>query len=319
MEVRFIGMRSSIQFGKMARLYTRNISRVCKINVSSCTTEPTGMRAIKNTHLKSLIMKTTNRILKITVLLIVFAFNSYTLFARNMNDRVITSNDTKPALPPSGFSNQYAIANGVKIHYVIGGHGTPLMLVHGFPQNWYMWNRLLPELSKHFTVIAPDLRGVGESDKPQSGYDKKNMAIDLHELVKKLGYKKIDIGGHDVGMMVAYAYAAQFPNEVNKLALLDALIAGIEPVWSQVKAQAWWFGFFSQPHSGEVAEGRMNLILQDFFPMVSFVKNSFTPREKAEFTRAYSVKGAATASFLSFVFDEDIKDNQEFRKNKLVM
>jgi pimeloyl-ACP methyl ester carboxylesterase len=264
-------------------------------------------------------MKTTNRILKITVMLIAFTFYAYTSFSRNVIDRATITNVIKPASPPKGFSNQYAIVNGIKIHYVIGGHGTPLMLVHGFPQNWFMWNRLLPELSKHFTIIAPDLRGVGESGKPQGGYDKKNMAIDLHELVKKLGYKKIDIAGHDIGMMVAYAYAAQFPKEVNKLALMDALIAGVEPVWSQVKAQAWWFGFFSQPHSAEVAEGRMNLILKDFFPAVSFVKNSFTPQEKAEFTRAYSVKGATRGSFLWFVFEQDIKDNQEFRKNKLAM
>jgi pimeloyl-ACP methyl ester carboxylesterase len=264
-------------------------------------------------------MKTRNRILEITVMLIAFTFNAHTSFSRNVIGQATITNVTKPALPPKGFSNQYAIVNGVKIHYVIGGHGTPLMLVHGFPQNWYMWNRLLPELSKHFTIIVPDLRGVGESDKPQGGYDKKNMAVDLHELVKKLGYKKIDIAGHDIGMMVAYAYAAQFPNEVNKLALLDALIVGVEPVWSEVKAQAWWFGFFSQPHSAAVAEGRMNLFLQDFFPMVSFVQNSFTPQEKAEFTRAYSVKGATTASFLWFVFDQDFKDNQEFRKNKLAM
>jgi pimeloyl-ACP methyl ester carboxylesterase len=264
-------------------------------------------------------MKTTNRILKIAVLLIAFTFYAYTSFSKNVIDRAAITNAAKPALPPKGFSNQYAIVNGVKIHYVIGGQGTPLMLVHGFPQNWYMWNRLLPELSKHFTVIAPDLRGVGESGKPQGGYDKKTMAIDLHELAKKLGYKKIDIAGHDIGMMVAWAYAAQFPNEVNKLALLDALIPGVEPVWSQVKAQAWWFGFFSQPHSAEAVEGRMNFILGDFFPAVSFVQNSFTPQEKAEFTRAYSVKGATRASFLWFLFDQDIKDNQAFRKNKLAM
>ena len=264
-------------------------------------------------------MKTPIRIFTITVMLIAFTCASFISFSKNITGHATVSKAVEPALPPKGFSNQYAIVNGVKIHYVIGGHGTPLMLVHGFPQNWYMWNRLIPELSKHFTIIAPDLRGVGESDKPKGGYDKKTMAIDLHELAKKLGYKKIDIAGHDVGMMVAYAYAAQFPNEVNKLALLDALLAGIEPVWSEVKAQAWWFGFFSQPHSGEVVEGRMNLFLQDFFPMISFVQNSFTPQEKAEFTRAYSVKGAATASFLSFVFDQDIKDNQEFRKNKLAM
>jgi len=264
-------------------------------------------------------MKTTNRILKIIVMLIAFTFNAYASFSKNTIDQAARTNDTKPALPPKGFSNQYAIVNGVKLHYVIGGHGTPLMLVHGFPQNWYMWNRLLPELSKHFTVIAPDLRGVGESGKPQGGYDKKNMAIDLHELAKKLGYKKIDIAGHDIGMMVVYAYAAQFPNEVNKLALLDALIPGVEPVWSQVKAQAWWFGFFSQPHSSEAVDGRMNFILEDFFPAVSFVQNSFTAQEKAEFNRAYSVKGATRASFLWFVFEQDIKDNQEFRKNKLTM
>jgi len=210
-------------------------------------------------------MKTTNRILKIAVLLIAFTFYAYTSFSKNVIDRAAITNVTKPALPPKGFSNQYAIVNGIKIHYVIGGHGAPLMLVHGFPQNWYMWNRLLPELSKHFTVIAPDLRGVGESGKPQGGYDKKNMAIDLHELAKKLGYKKIDIAGHDIGMMVAWAYAAQFPNEVNKLALLDALIPGVEPVWSQVKAQAWWFGFFQSATFSRSCRGKNEFHFRRFF------------------------------------------------------
>ncbi len=230
------------------------------------------------------IKKTLYAALIISVTTVLFIGNAHAMHEQPTG----TSKTLKPASPLKGFKHRYAIVNGVKIHYVIGGHGTPLMLVHGFPQNWYMWNRLLPELSKHFTVIAPDLRGVGESGKPQGGYDKKTMAIDLHELAKKLGYKKIDIAGHDIGMMVAYAYAAQFPDGVNKLALLDALIPGVEPVWSQVKAQAWWFGFFSQPHSAEAVEGRMNFILEDFFPAVSFVQNSFTPQEKAEFTRAYS-------------------------------
>jgi alpha-beta hydrolase superfamily lysophospholipase len=95
------------------------------------------------------------------------------------------SQNVKAANPPANFKHAVANVNGVNIHYVIGGKGEPLVLVHGFGQNWYMWNRLLPELSKHFTVIAPDLRGVGESDKPASGYDKKTMATDIHELVKK--------------------------------------------------------------------------------------------------------------------------------------
>jgi pimeloyl-ACP methyl ester carboxylesterase len=149
-----------------------------------------------------------------------------------------TDSALKPANPPAGFKHAYANVNGLKIHYVIGGSGEPLVLLHGFGQNWFMWNRLIPELSKHFTVIAPDMRGMGESDKPDTGYDKKTMATDIHELAKKLGYKSINLAGHDIGLMVAYAYAAQFRTEVKRLALLDALLPGIEPVWSDFSSKA---------------------------------------------------------------------------------
>jgi pimeloyl-ACP methyl ester carboxylesterase len=226
----------------------------------------------------------------------------------------------KPASPPAGFKHQYAQVNGVKIHYVIGGKGEPLLLVHGFGQNWYMWNRLLPELSKHFTIVAPDMRGVGESGKPAGGYDKKNMAVDLHELMKKLGYNHINLAGHDIGLMVAYAYAAQFPADVKKVALMDALLPGIEPVWSQVRAQAWWFGFFGMPHSGEIVAGKAGLFLTSFWPLVGYVKNSFTQAETNEFIRAYSVPGATTGAFNWFAaFPQDAKDNVELMKKKLPM
>jgi pimeloyl-ACP methyl ester carboxylesterase len=226
----------------------------------------------------------------------------------------------KPATPSAGFKNQYATVNGVKIHYVIGGKGEPLLLVHGFGQNWYMWNRLLPELSKHFTVIAPDMRGVGESGKPAGGYGKKNMAVDMHELMKKLGYQRANIAGHDIGLMVAYAYAAQFPADVKKIALMDALLPGIEPVWSQVRAQAWWFGFFGQPHSGELVSGKVGLFFTDFWPTVGFKNNSFTQAERNEFIRAYSVPGATTGAFHWFgEFSQDAKDNVKFAINKLPM
>lgn len=226
----------------------------------------------------------------------------------------------KPASPPPGFKHQYAQVNGVKIHYVIGGKGEPLLLVHGFGQNWYMWNRLLPELSKHFTIIAPDMRGVGESGKPAGGYDKKNMAVDLHELIKKLGFHHINLAGHDIGLMVAYAYAAQFPADVKKVALMDALLPGIEPVWSQVRAQAWWFGFFAMPNSGAIVAGKAGLFLDGFWPVVGYVKNPFTKTEKDEFIRAYSVPGATTGAFHWFgEFNHDAKDNLEFMKTKLTM
>jgi pimeloyl-ACP methyl ester carboxylesterase len=225
-----------------------------------------------------------------------------------------------PANPPSNFKHQYAIVNNVKIHYVIGGKGEPLLLIHGFGQNWYMWNRLLPELSKHYTVIAPDMRGVGESGKPATGYDKKNMAVDMHELMKKLGYQHVNVVGHDIGLMVAYAYAAQFPDEVKKLALLDALLPGIEPVWSQVKGQAWWFGFFAQPHAGELVSGKVGHFFTDFWPVVGFQKNAFTAAERTEFIRAYSVPGATTGAFHWFgYFNQDAKDNVELAKHKITM
>lgn len=252
----------------------------------------------------------------------------------------------QPAAPPAGFKHQYATVNGIRIHYVTGGSGEPLLLLHGFGQNWYMWNRLLPEFGKHFTVIAPDLPGLGESGKlpatgdvagggssagasatggsatggSATGYDKKSMAADIHALMEKLGYRKINLAGHDIGLMVAYAYAAQYGDEVKKLALMDALLPGIEPVWSQVKASAWWFGFFGWPASGQLVAGREGLFLKNFWPVVGHVKDAFTAAETAEFVRAYSVQGSTTGAFHWFgAFDQDAEDNKRFMQHKLTM
>jgi pimeloyl-ACP methyl ester carboxylesterase len=225
----------------------------------------------------------------------------------------------QPAAPPANFKQQTAYVNGVNIHFVIGGSGEPLVLVHGFGQNWFMWNRLLPELSKHFTVIAPDIRGVGESDKPAGGYDKKTMATDIHELVKRLGFSNINLAGHDIGLMVAYAYAAQFRNEVKKVALLDALLPGVDPVWADFSGRAWWFGFFARPVAGDLVAGKAGEFLTDFWTVVGHPE-SFTKEETAEFIRAYSTPGATTGSFHWFgAFPQDALDNREFMKQKLPM
>jgi pimeloyl-ACP methyl ester carboxylesterase len=222
----------------------------------------------------------------------------------------------KPAIPPANFRSAIANVNGVKIHYVIGGKGEPLVLIHGFGQNWYMWNRLLPELSKHFTVIAPDLRGIGESGKPVGGYDKKTIATDVYQLVKKLGYSRVSIAGHDIGLMVAYSYAAQYPAEVKRLALLDALIPGVEPMFTRYSEKAWWWGFFAWPASGELAKGRAKLFLTNFWPVVGYVQNSFTEAEKTEFIRAYSVKDASSFKWFA-AFKQDVQDNQQLLLHKL--
>jgi pimeloyl-ACP methyl ester carboxylesterase len=232
----------------------------------------------------------------------------------------LSAQTTKPAAPPAGFKSKIAQVNNIAIHYVIGGKGDPLVLVHGFGQNWFEWNRLLPELSKHFTVIAVDLRGVGESGKPATGYDKRTMASDIHELVKSLGYKSISIAGHDIGLMVVYAYGAQYGSEVKKLALIDALIPGVEPAWTEKRKLAWWWGFFSWSESGSLVAGKEREFLTNFWPVVGHVKNAFTKEEVNEFVRAYSTPGAVTGSFHWFgAFPQDAKDNANAAKNKLTM
>jgi pimeloyl-ACP methyl ester carboxylesterase len=128
-----------------------------------------------------------------------------------------------------------ANVNGVRIHYLKAGAGMrPLVLIHGFGDTSHMWALLFDEFGKEFTIIAPDMRGLGDSSRPATGYDKKTLAVDIHELVKSLGYHKIYLVGHDIGLMVAYAYAAQFPNEVERLALLEAPIPGVGDVWEKV-------------------------------------------------------------------------------------
>ncbi|HEY4336716.1 MAG TPA: alpha/beta hydrolase [Puia sp.] len=226
----------------------------------------------------------------------------------------------QPAAPPAGFAHFVATVNGIKIHYVKGGSGEPIVLLHGFGENWYMWHRIMPDLAKHFTVITPDLPGVGESGKPAKGYDKKTLAQDIHGLVKQLGYPKINLVGHDIGLMVAYAYAAQFPAEVKKLALLDAVIPGVEPLWSKYPMVAWWWGFFAWPASGELVAGKEKLFLTNFWPVVGYKVENFSAAEKAEFIRAYAVPGGTTGAFHWFgAFPQDVIDNKTLTAKKLPM
>ena len=112
------------------------------------------------------------------------------------------------------FSHHMVSVNGIQLHYVIGGHGDPVVLLHGWPETWYEWHHVMPALAKNYTVIIPDLRGLGDSSKPLTGYDGKTVAEDIHQLVTKLGFKKIFLVGHDVGSQPAYSYAAAHPTEV---------------------------------------------------------------------------------------------------------
>ena len=118
--------------------------------------------------------------------------------------------------------------NGTRIHYVEGGKGTPVLLLPGWPQTWWEFRKIMPELAKRHRVIAVDLRGMGGSAKPGLGYDKKNMAKDIHELTQALGYKQVNIAGHDIGAMVAYSFAANYPDVTLKICLIDVAHPGRE-------------------------------------------------------------------------------------------
>ena len=142
------------------------------------------------------------------------------------------------------FSHNTASVNGIQLHYVIGGHGDPVVLLHGWPETWYAWHKIMPALAKNYTVIAPDLRGLGDSSKPTTGYDGKTVAEDIHQLVTKLGYKTIFLVGHDIGTQVAYSYAAAHPTEVKKLAVMEFTIPGFAPPG---RPPIWWGVFHQVP------------------------------------------------------------------------
>ncbi|HKC65927.1 MAG TPA: alpha/beta hydrolase [Pyrinomonadaceae bacterium] len=214
--------------------------------------------------------------------------------------------------------------NGVRIHYLKAGTGkTALVLIHGFGDTSRMWIPLFEEFGKDYTVIAPDLRGLGDSSRPSSGYDKKTAAVDIHELVKSLGYERIDLVGHDIGLMVAYAYAAQFPNEVNKLALLEAPIPGIGDVWEKIynDPRLWHFHFVDSQMSLDLVKGRERIFLSHFWDEMSANPKAFSDSDRQMYARAYAQEGAMRAAFEYFkAFDrQDAEDNRKFAAHKLPM
>jgi pimeloyl-ACP methyl ester carboxylesterase len=137
-----------------------------------------------------------------------------------------------PDLPPGftdTFADRYVDVGGVSLHAVVGGHGRPLLLVHGWPQNWYAWRKVMPALAKNFQVIAVDQRGIGLSDKPPDGYDTGSQANDMVKVMEALGHQRFAVLGTDTGMPISYALAADHPDRVERLAVSEAVIAGVTP------------------------------------------------------------------------------------------
>jgi pimeloyl-ACP methyl ester carboxylesterase len=217
--------------------------------------------------------------------------------------------------------SRFGEANGIRIHYLTAGTGDPVVLLHGHAQTSLMWRPLIPELAKTHTVIAPDLRGFGDSAKPTGGYDKKTMAQDIHALVAALGHRRIGIVGHDIGLMVAYAYAAQYPSEVDRIALMDAFLPGIGD-WTHVwlLRDMWHFHFYGKTPLALV-DGRERIYFEHFWnDFAADSAHSVSEADRQLYVAAYAQPGGMRAGFEVFhAFEQDARDFAEFGKAKLKM
>ena len=222
---------------------------------------------------------------------------------------------------PAGFAERFAVVNGVRLHYFIGGKGSPVVLLHGYAQTGHMWRPLMPLLARRHTVIVPDLRGAGGSGKPESGYDKKNMAADIHELTTSLGFDRVSIVGHDIGLMVAYAYAAQFPQGTERVVLMDAFLPGIgnwKDVW--LMRDLWHFHFYGETPLALV-KGRERTYFEHFWnDFAADPKHSIPEADRRVYAKAYAQPGGMRAGFEYFkAFSQDASDFEQFSKTKLSM
>jgi pimeloyl-ACP methyl ester carboxylesterase len=208
---------------------------------------------------------------------------------------------------------------GVKLHYLTAGHGPAVILLHGYTQTSRMWKPIIPLLAEKFTVIAPDLPGIGDSSIPTDGLDMKTAAIRIHALVKSLGIQKARVVGHDIGLMVAYAYAAQFPTEVEKLVLMDAFLPGV-PGWEDVyNNPGIWHFRFNGPTPEALVRGRERTYFDYFWNDFAADKTHSLPEaDRVAYTAAYARPGRMRAGWAYFVlFQQAAKDFAQLSQNKL--
>jgi pimeloyl-ACP methyl ester carboxylesterase len=249
------------------------------------------------------------------------------VYAQQTGHTSLAQAQKESSLLPEGFTEGFAMTNGIRMHYVSGGKGQPLVLLHGFPETWYAWHKVLPDLARHYRVIAPDMRGAGQTDAPPTGYDKATMARDIHGLVSQLGLGPINLVGHDIGLMVAYAYAALYPGDVKHLALLEAPIPDASiytlPALTANGPGVWWFGFFSTPQMPEkLIQGQEATFLTQFFQnsVPVQVQGSITPAEIALYAHNWQ-DPAHLHAYISYFssFQTDVEQIKIYGKKKLQM
>ncbi|MBZ5643586.1 MAG: alpha/beta hydrolase [Acidobacteriia bacterium] len=214
-----------------------------------------------------------------------------------------------------------AQVEGVKIHYLTAGRGPAVILLHGYTQTSRMWRPLIPLLAKKFLVIAPDLPGIGDSDIPANGLDMKTSATRIHELAKSLGVTKARVVGHDIGLMVAYAYAAQFPAETEKLVEMDAFLPGVAG-WEDVyNNPGLWHFRFHGPTPEALVRGRERTYFDYYWNDFAADKTHSIPEaDRSAYAAAYARPGRMRAGWAYFAsFQQAASDFAQLSKNRLTM
>jgi pimeloyl-ACP methyl ester carboxylesterase len=221
----------------------------------------------------------------------------------------------------SGIASLTKDVGGLKLHYLTAGHGPSLILLHGYAETSRMWRPIMPVLAERFTVIAPDLPGIGDSGIPADGLDMKSAAIRIHDLARALGVQKAEVVGHDIGLMVAYAYAAQYPSEVTRLVLMDAFLPGV-PGWEPIYDNPGiWHFRFNGPTPEKLVAGRERTYFSYFWNDLAADRNRSLPdADREAYIAAYSRPGRMKAGWAYFVsFQQAAKDFAELSRTKLTM
>jgi len=222
---------------------------------------------------------------------------------------------------PISFKSQEISTNGVTIHTRVGGAGPTVMLLHGYGETGDMWVPLAVDLARDHTVIVPDLRGLGHSSRPSDGFDKKTQAGDVAGVLAALGIEQIDLVTHDIGNMVGFAFAAQHPERITRLVLIDAPLPGVGP-WEEIlKNPLLWHFRFGGPDMERLVAGRERIYLDRFWNEFSAEPSRFSEAAREHYAELYALPGAMRAGFAQFAaFDQDAIDNRAFlAKGKLSM
>jgi len=232
-----------------------------------------------------------------TKITIIWIFTIIFLCATTFGQTQVKHNiDPAAAKLGKGFTSKTAQVNGTTLHYVRGGTGAAVILIHGFPQDWFEFHKVMPRLAKSFTVISVDLRGIGGSKATVGGYDAANLATDIEQLAEKLKLKNYYVAGHDMGGMVAYAFARRYPAKSRGVMIIEAPLPGIEP-WGEVvtNPKLWHINFNQTPELPEkLIMGRQSEYFKYFF---KFIKTGITATEAAHYINSYKSADQLRAGF----------------------